>query len=99
MTGVMIVLGVVNLLFGAGLIAWALRSSEPTPVAFRYHGAMVMALGGVFILGNVFPPDGRLYAVLGVLGVVVFWSGWKHVSILRHEAIQGREKPRTGVSE
>jgi len=94
MAEVMIVLGVAFLLLGSCVLAWALRKSEPLEAAFRYQGAMLMAMGGVFIVTNVFPPDGRAYAVAGVLAVAVFWFGWKHVSLLRHAVSPASDEER-----
>jgi drug/metabolite transporter (DMT)-like permease len=98
METVMIVMGALCFLFGASAGIWAVRSSDPTAVAFRYQGAMFMALGGTFILSNVFSPNGLLYAVLGALGVVVFWSGWQHVRILRQLALDRRSNLNEGTS-
>jgi hypothetical protein len=92
MAQVMVGLGVFFLLFGSLVLAWALRKSEPIEVAFRYHGAMFMAMGAIFVVNNVFAPDGRVLAVVGALAVAVFWSGWKHVSLLRREAARGRDE-------
>jgi len=96
MAVVMIVIGAVNVLFGACVISWTLWSRESA--AWTNQGVMFVALGLVFILGNALPASGILYTILVALGVVVFWSGWKHVTLLRREALEARrvgDEPRS----
>lgn len=83
MAAVMIVIGAGQLLFGAIIIGWVLWARGSSWIA--YLGVMFVALGGVFILGNALPPSPSLYAIIGILAIVVFWSGWKHVRIIRLE--------------
>lgn len=83
MATVGIVVGAVLALFGACVVLWSRLAGESS--AWTYHGVMFGAMGLIFIVGNAVSPGGLAYVVTGALGVIVAWSGWKHITILRRD--------------
>lgn len=79
-------------MLGLSMMAWEL-SARASPWVV-YHGLMYLTMGVSFILAFAFPlqDNAASYGIFGLLAMVVAWSGWKGIQLLRIQSSQGREE-------